>query len=110
MGPQGGVLPEPDSVLPAGHEALPVERAATALSPSQGLKDRSEASERHAQELRRRMAAAAAALAATEDEIARVHDALASARPGDCDELRRIAADARKAAYRARQIEHQFSD
>lgn len=87
-----------------------LRRPRTAVDISQGLKGRSEASERHARDLRRRVAAAAADLVATEEEIARVHDVLASARPGNCDEFRRIAANARKAAHRAREIEHQFSD
>lgn len=59
--------------------------------------------------LRERLAVTAANLAATEDEVARVHDALAALRPSRSGEYRRVADEARQGALRARLIKDRFS-
>jgi len=57
--------------------------------------------------LRKRTAAAAAQLAENEEEIARVHDKLASHQPAN-PEYMRLANEAREAARRAREIERKY--
>jgi len=57
--------------------------------------------------LRKRTAAAAAQLAENEEEIARVHDKLASHQPAN-PEYVRLANEAREAAHRAREIERKY--
>ncbi|HET6908532.1 MAG TPA: hypothetical protein VFH54_04270, partial [Mycobacteriales bacterium] len=66
------------------------------------LPDPSKAIER-AQALRKRTQAAMEALAANEDEIARVHELLAARRPQQRDEYRRTAEQARSRARKVRE-------
>ena len=58
--------------------------------------------------LRDRTAAAAARLAETEEQVARVNDELASRHPGN-PEYKRLASEARDAVRRAREIERKYS-
>jgi hypothetical protein len=70
--------------------------------------DPSEAIEQ-AKVLRERAMAAMEALAANEDQIARIHEELAASRPERRDEYRRTAEQARTAARRAREIVRKFT-
>ena len=63
-----------------------------------------------ARALRSQALAAIAAFAATEEEIARIHDELAAHHPGRRDEHHEIAGHARAAARKAQEIMRDFSD
>jgi len=94
-----------------GREQAEVDRrsAEGARGLHRQVVDPSEQLER-AREPRGRIAASAAALARTGEEVARIHDELAARRPGGAGEYRRIAGEARKAASQARDIERKFSN
>ena len=62
-----------------------------------------------AKALRKRLAETAAALAATEERVAQVHDELAARRPEHASDYRRIADEARQAASRAQEVGRQFA-
>ncbi len=63
-----------------------------------------------ARALRSQALAAIAAFAATEEEIARIHDDLAARHPGRRDEHHEIAGHARAAARKAQEIMRDFAD
>ena len=59
--------------------------------------------------LRRQALDAIRAFADNEDEIARIYDEMAAGRSGASEESRRIAADAREGARRAREFLHMLT-
>jgi len=61
-------------------------------------------------DLRERVSITLAALAATEEEVARVHETLADQHPSDNDHFRRAAAEARSRAAQLRETGKQYRD
>ncbi|MGE5287175.1 MAG: hypothetical protein ACM3ML_08245 [Micromonosporaceae bacterium] len=93
----------------AGREHLASGRAP---APGEHLAaDRPELSQQleWAAALRKQAAAALAALAGTEEKIARFHDQLAAQRPARADQYRRIAEQARAQAARAHEMVQRFN-
>ncbi len=103
----GGAAPKPDDV-PTGRPA-DAERsmAQGERDPARQPPDPSDLSQRAAA-LRKRIAALAGDLARTEEQVAMVHDQIAASRSGDSDQYWLAAAEARKAALRAREIERRY--
>jgi len=60
--------------------------------------------------LRTQLSATLGAVAATEEEVARVHDALAEQGPHNTDHYRQAAAEARSKAVKLRDLQKHFRD
>ena len=90
------------------HAELSRTVAASKREHAAALPDPGEAIER-ARVLREQAMAAMEALAAREDEIARVYEELAGRRPARRDQYRRTAEQARTGARRAREVVRKFT-
>jgi len=86
-----------------------VDRATARSAQELAYRDHFATQAEHADWLRSQLASAAAALAATEEKVAKVNDKLAASRPELADKYRHIAELARQEARKAREIERTFS-